>query len=270
MSQITDIPLSWQIHRSFMEIAALAPFSMNEPTLAAFQRLLGLLSKETADGTAGRLLADPYISALRAPLRHWFAQAAYLYEQHWAEKIITASNSTTCLEQDYPYYDHYHRATRLEWGAVHTLSEGKVRRLLMVGSGPLPMTSMILARQGVEVTNLDISGPANQIAQQLLTSLEDFPPMKFITADLLDYAQLADFDAVWLAALAGTENQKCHILKHLQHHMKPGAWLLTRTATRLRTLLYPEMTAADLSGFNMKLKIDTYADNYHSMLIAQR
>lgn len=264
------LPLPWRIHRVYQRIARLQNLSVNEETLALFNELLVILRKHS---DSELLSSDPYLQAIAQPLRRIFAGAAYAYEKHWAEKLLEMPDITAALQEHYPYREHYERATRLEFQALEACTEKPIRHILMVGSGPLPMTSIQLAKNSEAnlcIDNLDINGEATAIGQQICQNLGLAKHMNFLTGDVLDKADLNRYDAVWLAALAGDSHNKARLLKHLHTQMQPGALLLARTACQLRGLIYPSITTTDLTPFTLRLKIQTYSDNFHSIYLVQR
>lgn len=265
-----ELPLSWRIQRSYQQIASLKEFKMNEATMALFSELMTLVSNDHQPDVIRNIVNENYFKAICNPMQRLFAQAAYFYELHWAQKIINANNPKKVLEQDYPYLDHYQRACTLEQQALTAHAKQPLKRVLMIGSGPLPMTSILLARQGIQVDNLDIKDEANRFATQLCEELNPSTSMRFITSNVLDYNAIHDYDAIWLAAMAGGHQLKPRILDHLYQNMQSGTLLLARTACNLRVMLYPEITAEDLKAFKLRLLMQTFTDNFHSIYVAER
>lgn len=264
------LSLPSRIHRIYQRIAQLENLSVDAETLALFGELLEILREHSDSDLLSR---DPYLQAIAPPLRRIFAGAAYAYEKFWAEKLLGMPDLPATLQEHYPYRKHYERATRLEYQALSACAEQPVRRILMVGSGPLPMTSIQLVQQAagdLSIDNLDISGEASDIGKRICAGLGLSGRMNFLTGDISAKDDLAPYDAIWLAALAGDNHNKGRLLKHLYRHMKPGALLLVRTACQLRALIYPAITTADLQPFALRLKIQTYSDNFHSIYLVQR
>lgn len=266
------LPLPWRIHRIYQQIAQLDNLSVNEQALRLFGELLALLRTHS---DSDLLKSDPFLQSIAHPLRRIFALAAFTYEKHWAEKLLEAPDLADALQRHYPYREHYERATRLEYQALTICANKPVRNILMVGSGPLPMTSIQLLRDSANITslhidNLDVSAEANDLAQKICGALDLNDRMAFIQGDILRHTDLHRYDAIWLAALAGDSHNKIHLLQHLHRHMRPESLLLVRTACNLRALIYPAIEPADLSAFQLRLKIQTYSDNFHSMYLVQR
>lgn len=264
------VSIAPRIHQIYQRIAQLDNLTINDQALSLFNELLEILRTHS---DSALLSTDPYLQAIAPPLRRIFANAAYLYEKFWAEQLLAKTDLAEALANDYPYHEHYIRATRLEFQTLAACYGKPLRRILMVGSGPLPMTSVQLINNGGEdltVDNLDISEEAAQIGEQITSRLGLNQQMRFLTGDILKSVELGDYDAIWLAALAGDSHNKARLVNHLYQCMSPGALLLVRTACDLRGLIYPVVTTQDLSPFTLRLKLQTYSDNFHSVYVVQR
>ncbi|TMP28539.1 nicotianamine synthase [Pseudoalteromonas rubra] len=260
-SQIVDV---------YEQIHAMEGLTINDESMAIFDRFLGLLSNEHGSEFAEQVLAQTNIKAIKPQIQHLFSLASSMYERHWAQRIVTSTAPQQVLREEYPYFKHYRRATGLEINAIHSLADEPAKRVLMVGSGALPLTSLALHDAGLEVDNLDIQYDDLILGKQVCGALSPGNQMDFIHNDICEQADLDRYDVIWLAALVGDEQLKDKIIAHLYQQMRPGAQLVVRTAFNLRTLLYPSIDEAGLTPFQLKLKIQTYADNFHSILIAQK
>jgi len=259
-----------KIVRQYQLITAAPEITISDDTMTQFHQFLDLLSNDHGDEFSSSVLRHPSIHKIKPGIQKIFSHASSLYERHWAQRIIHSDMPQEIFVQQYPYYQHYERATALEINAIQALASGTVKTVLMAGSGALPVTSMALAKNGFVTDNLDIHQDDLELGQAVSKALNVEPAMKFIHSDISKLSDLSKYDVIWLAALVGDEEVKTHIIRHLYKCMAPGALLVLRTAYNLRTLLYPSMTECDLEPFSMKLKIQTYADNFHSILIAQK
>lgn len=259
-----------QIVDGFQHIKSMSALEITPDNMATFHQFLDLLSNEHGSEFANNVLAQPEIQAIKPGIQQLFSQASSLYERHWAQRMVDSDDAKHTLSEEYPYYKHYQRATGMEINAIHSLAESPVNKVLMVGSGALPLTTLALHKDGLQVDNLDINGPDLSLGQQVCDALSPDHQMTFIHNDICAQDNLAQYDVIWLAALVGDETLKEKIISHLFSKMKPGALLVVRTAYNLRTLLYPSIDEQGLAPFKLKLKIQTYADNFHSILIAQK
>lgn len=258
------------IVNQYQRIITMPEMIISEDTMEQFQGFLNLLSNDHGSDFSERVLVHPHIQQIKPGIQKIFSRASSFYERHWAMQILDSDIPEQILQQEYPYYQHYERATALEINAIQALSIDSINRVLMVGSGALPLTSMALAKNGFTTDNLDIQQDDLEVGQAVSEKLRPDYPMTFVHSDICHYSDLANYDVIWLAALVGDERIKANIIRHLFKSMKPGSLLVVRTAYNLRTLLYPSISERDLQPFSLKLKIQTYADNFHSILIAQK
>lgn len=150
----------------------------------------------------------------------------------------------------FPYYDNYLDLVRLELGAISSLAvEKRGSKYAVVGSGPLPLTSICLANalnddnhQPVCIHNIDRDPWAISKSVELCRRLGFGPAtMCFHCGDAKsDGINFREFDVVYLAALVGmTTHAKRDIIAEISSRMQPGALLLLRSAHSLRSLIYP-------------------------------
>jgi len=251
-------------------ITAMPEIAISDDTMTRFHGFLNLLSNDHDAEFSSNVLEHTSIQEIKPSIQKIFSHASSLYERHWAQRILESETPREIFEKQYPYYQHYERATALEINAIQALSSAPVKNVLMVGSGALPVTSMALAKSGFITDNLDIHQEDLELGKNVSEALNTEQAMTFIHSDIGRKSDLANYDVIWLAALVGDESAKVDIVNHLFATMAPGALLVVRTAYNLRTLLYPSTNEQDLEPFSMKLKIQTYADNFHSILIAQK
>lgn len=271
MSALTN-PLNHAncIVSTYQKISQLPKLEITPEVMEMLHQFLGLLSNEHGSEFTDAVLAQQQIQAIKPRVQTLFSQASSIYERHWAYCISKSIDPVHTLEHEYPYFKHYQRATALEINAAHSLATEQINRVLMVGSGALPLTSLALHNAELAVDNLDIHQQDLLLGKEVCDALAPAHRMNFIHNDICKQDDLACYDVIWLAALVGDEKIKRNILHHLFDSMAAGSLLVVRTAYNLRTLLYPSVTESDLAGFQVKLKIQTFADNFHSILIAQK
>ena len=123
------------------------------------------------------------------------------------------------------------------------------RRFAVIGSGPLPLTSLCILEAFKQkeygsacIHNIDSDPVAVSQSSEVCCRLgHTEQAMSFQHADpIVGSLSLSRFDVVYLAALAGTcYEQKSKIIASIVRTMQPGALLVLRTAHSLRGLLYP-------------------------------
>ncbi|MGL5864997.1 MAG: nicotianamine synthase family protein, partial [Dermatophilaceae bacterium] len=217
-------------------------------TNRAFRELVAACAYQPGED-ASAVLADPKVRAVTERLRTLCADGEFRLERYWARRVAAASAPDDELAA-FPYLDNYRRLTSLELHAVGGLGVDleAVRRVCVLGSGPLPLSALFMARSlGATVDAVDIDAEACGLATEVTGRLVDWGEVQVHHGDARDVAAVAEADLVLLAALVGLDRQaKGEVVAAVTHRMRPGSLLVVRSAHRLRTLLYPPVDPADL------------------------
>lgn len=152
---------------------------------------------------------------------------------------------------NYPDFERNEALAEFEFGYLNTPEERTIRRALFVGCGPLPITSIFLARKyGVIVDCIDIQEEAYDLARTLAKRLQLSHRLRFFHVDIFQLTALDGYDVIFIAALVGTSvEEKSRVMRHVSCRMRIGGTLIVRTGRALRTLFYSEVDLADLDGF---------------------
>ncbi|CAN8257130.1 unnamed protein product [Cochlearia groenlandica] len=176
----------------------------------------------------------------------------------------------------FPYYNNYIKLGKLEFDLLSQHSRHVPTKIAFVGSGPMPLTSIVLAKFHLPNTtfhNFDIDSHANTLASRLVSRDHDLSKrMVFHTTDVLNAKEgLDQYDVVFLAALVGMDKEsKVKAIEHLEKHMAPGAILMLRSAHALRAFLYPIVDSFDLKGFQLLTIYHPTDDVVNSVVIARK
>lgn len=163
-------------------------------------------------------------------------------EVHWAKRLGEASDVLAELHR-FPYYENYRAMVQAELGLLRQFHP-TANSVLLVGSGPLPLTAYFLAAEhGVAVQCLDVDDTANALAKGWLYRLPQTLPLRFTTADIRDFNPLPATAAVWLCALVLGQSaaEQERLLHSLEARLNPGQFLGVRSVRDLRCLLYPKV-----------------------------
>lgn len=150
----------------------------------------------------------------------------------------------------FPYYDNYVDLVRLELSAISSLAVDKPQyKYAVIGSGPLPLTSICLAdalnddgHQTICIHNIDRDPWAISSSAELCCRLGYGPGTMCFHCDDAKSGSIGfqEFDVVYLAALVGMNTEaKRDIVVKISSRMRPGALLLIRSSHSLRSLIYP-------------------------------
>lgn len=260
-----------ELLRLHEELAALPTLSPTAHTNALFNELVRVATDPGDSDIAQQVLTDAAIRRISPELRNLCAEGEVELERAWADRIITSREPDRELGE-FPYFANYQQLTRMEHHAVLGVTECAPIRILFVGAGPLPLTSLLLATQHghTQIDNIDIDPDAVQLAERITGALR-IGALSFRCADVLDCTDLAGYDLVYVAAMVGAHSEdKARVIKHLYQRMRPGGLLLARSAHSLRTLLYPPLTLRDLAGFRPLVVVDPHTEVVNSLVIAEK
>ncbi|WP_409484807.1 nicotianamine synthase family protein [Arsenicicoccus dermatophilus] len=160
-------------------------------------------------------------------------------ETAWAQRLLEASDPFETLEE-FPYLDNYRRLTRLELSALHAAG-AHVGAVTMIGSGPLPLTAVVLAMElGITVTVVDRDPHSLAYGHDVIRALGLGRRITSHLGDATDgHLPVGGSDAVILAALVGVDvPAKADIMAATARAMADDSHLLVRSAAGMRALLY--------------------------------
>ena len=136
----------------------------------------------------------------------------------------------------------------MEWNALASATTGRIlEKFIVLGCGPLPMTSiriaeMLKSQAGAVILGVDRDPWAVSKSSELCAHLGyGLQNMGFTCFDVQHGAfELYEFDVVYLASLVGiTDVGKHEAVKRVVKAMRPGAILVLRSAHALRGFMYP-------------------------------
>lgn len=201
-------------------------------------------------------------------LQQLCSKAEYELEKYWAKEILVSDNPLEMLEE-FPYYQNYIDLTLLEVNSIRSCSTHNFHKLLFLGSGPLPLTAIILAQKyNIKSTLLDIDEEAVEISQRLIKKLGLSQMISIVKGDATHYKGYGDFEVIFVAALAGTDIRlKTAIFKQIKTFSKKNSHIIARSAWGNRTLLYKPLSREIFSIFQPILKVDPYNSIVNSIVI---
>ncbi|KAK3034060.1 hypothetical protein RJ639_034285 [Escallonia herrerae] len=215
------------------------------------------------------------VQEIRSKLIRLCGQAEGLLEAHFSTILGSFDNPIDHLNI-FPYYSNYLKLSHLEFNILMQHCAKVPTRVAFLGSGPLPLTSIVLASYHLTATtfhNYDIDPSANSMASRLVSSDPDLSGrMRFHTTDVMNVTSaLKDYEVVFLAALVGMDKEaKVRVIDHLAKHMAPGALLMLRSAHGARAFLYPVVDPCDLRGFEVLSVFHPVDEVVNSVVIARK
>lgn len=223
-------------------------------------------------------LLGPEVQDMRARLIRLCSAAEGHLEAHYSDLLATHDNPLDHLSS-FPYFNNYIKLSQLEHSLLARHIPGPPpSRVAFLGSGPLPLSSLVLAARHLPAAsfdNYDISFDANERARRLVRADADAGArMAFVTADVADVTdELAGYDVVFLAALVGMAvEEKAALVAHLGRHMAPGAALVVRSAHGARGFLYPVVDPEEIrrGGFEVLTVHHPQDEVINSVIIARK
>jgi nicotianamine synthase len=266
----TDTEVKAQI-LSLYEILAAAPSLEPSPLVnAAFDALVKLAST-TTNVISTDILNDEKIIEVLPQLRALCSLGEGQLEAYWATKIIEDEHPAISLE-NFPYYGNYLKLAELEYRSVSLIGNRPLKRVLFVGSGPLPLSAILLAQQyGLVVDAIDSDSEAVSISAKLVDRLGLGDAITITQADAATFTRYQQYDAIFLASLVGLDQpSKQAIITTIQHQMREGGLLVARTAHGLRTLLYPPIDVDSIKGLTAQVIIQPLNEVVNSVIILEK
>jgi nicotianamine synthase len=264
--------LGHEIGSIFDQLTALRVLEPGPGVNRLLSRLVRLCVS-TPEAWGDRVLSEPRVQALAPRLRQLCGHAEYLLERHWARSIVASDEPRSRLAA-FPYLANYQQLTALE---LHLLAGlgcdlTALDRICFLGGGPLPLSALLLSqRLDATIDVVDRDHEASELAGELIGRLGRSDRLRTWTTEALELPSLGDYDVIVLAALVGADRRdKRRILAGLAERVRPGGLLVARGAHGLRTLLYPTIDAADLSGWTPLALTHPFTDVVNSVLVARR
>jgi nicotianamine synthase len=125
------------------------------------------------------------------------------------------------------------------------------RHILVVGSGPLPLTALCIGSTlDVRVTCVERDAECHDLGRQLIALSGLDERFESINADILELTEFDGYDAIVGVVLLGVstgdqqESTKATIAHHIVDRMSPGVRMVLRDPHGLGKLLYPSVNLA--------------------------
>lgn len=269
--QVVEVVL--ELYHQISRLESLKP-SKDVNTLFTKLVTTCLADHQEAPIDVSKLCSD--IQEMRSHLIRLCGEAEALLETHYSAHLTCLENPLQNLHL-FPYFENYIKLSHLEFTLLSQNLTKTPTRLAFVGSGPMPLTSIILAMDHfphAHFHNYDIDPIANALASRLVGSHPGLSPrMFFHTSDIMDVTSgLEDYEVVFLAALVGMDDkeEKGCIIRHLSTYMAPGALLVIRSAHGARAFLYPVVDHSHLRGFQILTVHHPVDEVVNSVIVARK
>lgn len=249
------------IRNTYVQITRLENLFPNDEVNSLFSELVKL----SLDDQLTHDLSENEISQIQK----LSSQSEYLMEVYWANKIINSDDPVNELK-NFWYYDNYVDLTRMEWnGLISCNPDIHEKQVLFIGSGPLPLTAILLARDyDCNITLLDIESEAIELSKKLITALGLIDKFSFIKADASVFHGYSDFNVIFVAALAGIDNHtKDQIVLNINNNASIDSNILMRSSYANRKILYKPISENIFKILKPIMEIRPYNEVVNSVLI---
>jgi nicotianamine synthase len=215
------------------------------------------------------------VKTMRESLIKLCGKAEGLLELEFSTFISLTPNPMKNLTL-FPYYGNYIKLANYENKILKENGVVNAKKVAFIGSGPMPLSSIILATHHMESTqfdNFDIDENANEVASKIVASDKALEKrMKFVTQDIMEVKEkLGQYDCIFLAALVGmSRGEKMKVLGHIRKYMKEGGVLLVRSAKGSRAFLYPIVDENDVMDFEVLTIFHPTDDVINSVVLLQK
>lgn len=202
-------------------------------------------------------------------INHICSNAEYQMELYYANQIIHSENPNEALK-NFIYFDNYKKLTTLEYNNLAFFKQD-IKTMLFIGSWPLPLSAIMYAQNyDMEITLMDISQWALEIAKNLIESLGLENKFKFICADAKDITGLEKFDIIVWASLIFENDFQNEILANIHKNLSCD-YFLVRSSNWIRQLLYKKVEKKYLRKyFQILLEVHPKNELVNSIIITKK
>ncbi|GBC62009.1 nicotianamine synthase [Desulfonema ishimotonii] len=211
-----------------------------------YQLLDDLAHMEVGGHLAGLILEEPEIRRNLPDIRAYYSAFFSIHERHLASALLKAEDPWKCL-RDFPLYPRYEALVRNQITAMHISSDC---RLAFIGSGPVPMTLILMSRLfGIRSVGLDSDPETVSLSRRVIRYLGLAGQIDIVQGDDSHLRHL-EWDMVLVAALA---EPKATIFRHIRECLKEreSPPVVFRTYTDMKAVLFRPVQPEDIREFKI-------------------
>lgn len=201
---------------------------------------------------AERIISESLNSRTHEKLIEICSQGEAELEKYWAFKILNGDYTLN----DFPYYQNYLELTKREAALIEQFdSNWKDKKMVFIGGGAIPMTSIMLAQlYGIKSKVVDIDPMAVGMARDIIMHLGLSHLIEVELGSGETYNDYQGNNIVFIAALAGlNETTKTSIFVNIAKQISQKQLVITRSSWGLRQLLYRPVSIELLNSIGFEL-----------------
>lgn len=211
-----------------------------------YQILDDLAHMNAGNHLSGMLLDEADIREQLPLIRSYYTAFFSIHEARLAEELIHESDPWKLLG-NFPLYPRYEALVKSQIEAMHISSE---KRLVFLGSGPVPMTLILMSRlYGIRSMGLDSNPETVHLSTKVIRHLGMERDIEIIQGDDSSLENL-EWDIVLVAALAEPKKRIFNNLQKILEKRGPVP-VVFRTYTGMRAVLYKPVQPEDIRGFKI-------------------
>lgn len=221
--------------------------------LTAFVQNIIAAEQSFTEAEKQEVLDNHLVKTVRPGLLNGLSRAEYEMELYFSDLFLNDPNFTEDSLNDFWYLQNYIDLVDLELETI-TLPADENKEVVFIGSGPLPLTAIIMAQKtGMHMTCLDLDEYAIIRGHELTKKLG--------ISDKIQYKQSAgheyDYKNTALVMIASLVGNKEEVLNTIQNTADEPPQVAIRSAEGLHALLYEPVTTSILDVFNMCVQKQT-------------
>jgi len=198
--------------------------------------------------SAKHILDDEKMNQALKIIRKFYMDFGARLETENAEEILKSDDPWATLES-FHFYDRYQSLIKNENQLVKFTPEQK---LVFIGGGPLPLTSILLKKYcSVNSISIEIIPEVAELSRRVIKRLGMESQIDVIMGDETAVKD-ADYTVVMVAALA---EPKERIFANLWEIVDTKTPVIYRTYTGMRAILYSPVTEKATRGFHKEVMI---------------
>jgi len=231
-----------------------------------FGNLIGLIKDN-------HLTYDKEIDSINnANLQKVFSIEQTSIEKNWSKKLIRSKSALSEIKL-FPFYKGYVSSAAYLYNTIASISRKKIKKILYIGSGALPLNSILIAQNyNLVIDNIERDFESYKLSCLLLTRLKLDKQIKVIHKDIIDFKTLNNYDVIICAILVGSNTkEKQKIINHIAKYMEFGNFLLLKNVDGLRTILYPPIDITKLpKGLHIESIVKKQSELTNILIVAKK
>lgn len=211
---------------------------------------LDIFSREVSVENANLIVSDSEIKELIPTIRWMRAIYEYNFEKKRSIEALSQNNTKIIIKRITAEFDGSSiLATPFKnILKARTSHRESLLKCLVVGSGPLPITALMLQNtHNLEITCLDLSKDSCRLSENIFATIENIRFVNHIVSDIFHWTDFSPYDVIFVNGMVCSssfglrERDKLRILKHLECNITHSCLIALRCGYALSQLFYPQI-----------------------------